>query len=462
MPVLPAENGNVPAEGFFLVIGIGAGYHIKNLLNNLTKYCIVAVEADKESLGYCRNFPIVKEISENKNIILCSKENLPLILLQNYIPSKYGNFYTFSQRAWQNENPAEYNKIETIVKETLKNISNDFSVQAHFGKIWQRNIIINLKDFKKNPSLKLNTKLTAAIIAAGPTLDYSIEKLKQNRTSYYIITTDTAYSTLIKYGIAPDLVVSVDAQQVSVTHFYDCPINNGSNDKTYFIFDICTNPAIPSYVRNKGYPVFFFHSGHPLSQLASEYAALPYVETGAGTVTIACCDTARLAGFKKIELFGADFAYSHGKPYTKGTYLETQFMTSATRIIPQEMKFTALMYRTPLQKKENSSEERAFVSDVLQRYEKTLFYWAEKHGYKKNLNLMECKSQPQTTQLSESRDFNFKSFIEKWINGLSSKKYEETLLPYIAFLQSKKCKNISIFELYNLAYKNAIRYNKWI
>ncbi|MBR1911809.1 MAG: DUF115 domain-containing protein, partial [Treponema sp.] len=322
MPVISCENEETLTEGFFLVMGIGAGYHIKNLLekiqDKLQSYCIVAVEADSESLEYCRQFPIIKELSALKTIAFCTKDNLTSILLQNYIPSKYGNFFLVPQRAWQNENSADCTMIELIVKETLKNISNDYSVQAHFGKLWMSNIMSNLMTFTKNPTLQANIKLTAAVIAAGPSLDSSIEILKQNRQSYCIIATDTTYGTLIQSDISPDFVVSVDAQQVSVTHFLKCPDAHDSLPTT-FIFDICTNPAVPVYVQSKGHSVFFIQSGHPLACLASETAHLPYIETGAGTVTIACCDIARLLRFNRIELFGADFSYSKGKPYTKGT-----------------------------------------------------------------------------------------------------------------------------------------------
>lgn len=458
VPVIPQENGIPVTEGFFLVVGIGGGYHIKNLLQNLTSYRIVAVEADKESLCYCKTFPEVKELSSNKNIIFCSKENLAAVLLQNYIPSRYGNFNIFVQRAWQNENPTEYSKIDAITKETLKNISNDYSVQAHFGKIWMSNIMSNLMTFKGNPIIKVNSELTAAVIAAGPTLDDSIKKLQKNRDSYCIIATDTTYGSLTKSDIQPDFIVSVDAQQVSTAHFLDCPDSLESQNKTTFIFDICTNPSIPAYIRSKGHPVFFIQSGHPLSRLAAEKTKFPYVETGAGTVTIACCDIARLLNFKCIELFGADFAYSKGKPYAKGTYLETLFMSSATRVEPQETKFSALMYRTALQKKESIKSERVFTSEVLHRYEKTLIEWAEIHGYTKKEQLLKCSSNVQTHQITVAESFNFSTFVQEWTIGLKEKKYDETLLPYIAFLQSRKSKNTNISELYEQAYAKAIRY----
>lgn len=445
-------------EGFFLIMGIGAGYHIKNLLQNLSSYFIVAVEPDKESLDYCKNFPVVKELLSNKNIVFCSKDDLSNVLIEHYIPSLYGNLFILPQRAWQNENAEEVNSMQKIIKETLENISNDYSVQAHFGKIWMSNIMANLRTFKKNPVLIADTDLVAAVIAAGPSLDTSIQKLHNNRASYFIISTDTAYGTLLKNEITPNIVVSVDAQQVSTTHFMECPIEKDKATETIFVFDICTNPSVPTAVKKKGYKVFFIQSGHPLSQIASQTANLPHLATGAGTVTIACCDAARYLGFKKIELFGADFAYSKGKPYAKGTYLETQFISNADRLTPQETKFTALMYRTPL--KDKDSNNRIFTSDVLQRYENTLAEWANCHSYKKNNNLLETTTVQPMNSFTNKDEFNFKLFIKDWIKGLNDKTYQNTLLPYIAFLQAHKNKdNISILELYNLAYHNAIRYN---
>ena len=465
--VTAAERG----EGFFLVMGIGAGYHIKNLLEVLTKnsshgngtFCIVCVEADAESLDFCMEFSCVKELADNQNITLCSKDLLSDILTEKYVPSMYGNLFILPQRAWQNENKVSFCQIEDIVRASLKDISDDYSVQAHFGKIWMSNILGNLRTFKSNNSINFDTTLTAAVIAAGPSLDDTIKVLKDKRSSYCIISTDTAYGTLVKTGIIPDITVSVDAQFVSVSHFYGCPSGKGTG--TTFIFDICTNPSAAVYLKGKGHKVFFIQSGHPLSRLASNTADFPFVETGAGTVTIACCDIARLLGFNKIELFGADFAYSRGKPYTRGTYLETQFMSSATRILPQETRFTALMYRTSL--KQISGErlacKKAYSSEVLERYQSALSEWAFKYGYERNGNLLTgTKACSCRLNNVNKKTFNFMTFMEHWSEELKNRSCMETLLPYIAFLQTRKYENIGIFELYNLAYSKVIRYNKWI
>ena len=71
--------------------------------------------------------------------------------------------------------------IKTIVEKAIKTVKADFAVQSHFGKIWNKNIFENLKiaSEQKNTSqtienLKKNNKKTAAIIAAGPTLDTTV------------------------------------------------------------------------------------------------------------------------------------------------------------------------------------------------------------------------------------------------------------------------------------------------
>ena len=105
----------------------------------------------------------------------------------------------------------------------LKAISRDYSVQAHFGKIWMRNILLNLSSFSANPEIHCDTHRTAAVIAAGPSLDQTAGMLAAKRDSYYIISTDTAYGSLLRRGLTPDAVVSVDGQHISTTHFFPCP-----------------------------------------------------------------------------------------------------------------------------------------------------------------------------------------------------------------------------------------------
>ena len=54
------------------------------------------------------------------------------------------------QDSWIQENKEDILQIKTDLSLALKKISADFSVQSHFGKIWQHNIFTNLKLFSQN------------------------------------------------------------------------------------------------------------------------------------------------------------------------------------------------------------------------------------------------------------------------------------------------------------------------
>lgn len=474
-----AETLALPPEctgGFFIIAGIGAGFHIRTLLQKNPGAAVIAFEDDTASLSFCRQFPLVRELeSAGGRVWLCTLQELGRSIISRYAPGIYGDLFFLPQHAWEAENREICAAAKAIVTESLAAVSADYSVQAHFGKIWMRNILLNLSSFSANPEIHCDTRRTAAVIAAGPSLDQTAGMLAAKRDSYYIISTDTAYGSLLRRGLTPDAVVSVDGQHISTTHFFPCPERADDAPGTLFIFDICTNAEAVALVRKRGHQVYFVHSGHPLSCLAAEQAALPYLETGAGTVTIAACDFARRAGFTKLALFGADFAYSSGKPYTRGSYLDDQFFASATRTATAEGAFTALMYRTeltPLHKAGTFSGElsRAFTSPVLSGYEKTLLEWAERHGYALRGGILE-RAQPDKEQLPAigNKAFSYAVFMQQWLSGLQQIPEEQfppqdaaayALLPYIAFLKkSENSGKVPFFTLFKLAYSHASRYN---
>jgi hypothetical protein len=433
-------------EGFFLIGGIGAGYHIENLARQLDNYFILAFEADRESLEFCMGFAKVCDLAKNPRICFCQLSELQDLLAQRYIAALYGDFRCLFQRAWQKENEAVCARVETDLKATLKVISADFSVQSHFGKIWMHNILVNLRDIDGAQETELssrNTEKCAAVIAAGPTLDSSTEILRERRDDFFIIATDTASGSLYRRGVEPDAIVCVDAQSVSVEHFYPLPQVSERTASPLVFLDLCAAPSIVRMLKDRGIRPIFFQSGHPLARLAAEQIPLMQVETGSGTVTIAAADIARQLGFSRIRLFGADFAYSRGKPYAGGTYLDARFNSWSSTLLSAEQQFSALMYRTPLTERKKG----VFTSEVLESYAKSLGDWQEKHGYIKKLDELQNqnadKKRGGRSHVSVP-PFDIKGFMKKClydigqiddIRAFYSSKACYALLPYMAFLR---------------------------
>ena len=134
---------NITEGSFFIVIGIGSGIFIKTLyqklLDNAAPLKIIAVENNESDLDFLSTLETVQELSKKPEIIFCHSANLSETLMQNYLPAKYGNLQIIEQRGWVNENKEAHTCINEILKKSLSIISADYSVQAHFGKIWIQN-----------------------------------------------------------------------------------------------------------------------------------------------------------------------------------------------------------------------------------------------------------------------------------------------------------------------------------
>lgn len=472
------------SKSFFIVFGIGSGLLIKTLLEK-NKFCtVLAIENSDDDINFLLQLEYVKEIKNNIRCTFCTKNQIKEILPLVYVPSFYGDMQIIEQRAWITEIGNDILQLQQEIQQALSLISADYSVQTHFGKIWQTNIKNNLQIIEKanceraqskykaksnsEPDLlNIDTQKIARIIAAGPSLDNKIELLKKERKSSYIIATDTAFSTLLKHNIIPDSVVSIDGQHISQTHF----IHKTDFTKTLFIFELTANSNAIKHVQNHGGTIIFCRNEHPLSTLAAEYSekSIIHLFTGSGTVTIAAADFAIKAGFTQIEVFGADFSYSNGKPYAKGTYLDSIYSKQSSRIQPVEQFYSKLMFRTELQK----LTETSCTTKILESYKFSFEEYLKNHNlkFKKENGIYKIENQniKQMLELKKTtvNTKDFYAYIKKNFNDEQKcfyqlNKTELALLPAAAFYKRKNFyadNDNSIFEFLKLAYNSLVGYN---
>ncbi len=445
------------SEGFIIIGGIGGAYHVKALSEKITENSyILCVEADNESLNFCRQISCAKELEDKPNVSFATIENLQKEIISKYIPALHGNLQFVGQRAWENFNSALLPRIKDQINEAAKKVGSDYSVQSHFGKLWQRNIILNSLHQESVPKIFYDRNLIAAVIAAGPSLDESINELKQDRNSFYIIATDTTLNVLQKKSIQADVVVSIDGQNISSVHF----MNTKCREETIYVFDISGNANCVKSLSEKGNKIFFTHNSHPLSTEFSLTTENPYLETGSGTVTIAACDFARYLGFKRIKLFGADFCYSNGKAYTKGTYLDSLYNSASSKINTSETAFTSLLFRTELEdligeSKFSGKLVNAKTSPVLKNYETSLYEWAKKSGYILDNKILVNNSMKNTYDPEKSGICE--KITAKNLDDLKTESKTFCLLPYIAWLR-KNHKDYQFKDLLKLAYLTITMY----
>ncbi len=453
---------------FFVILGIAGGYHIQSLKEKFPDAKIIAVENSRQDIDFLKKIPAVKKLSDDSRVVFTDFSALKSILISSYIPSLHKNIFIASLRAWADSFPEQHKKAMEIINQSLKEIGADFSVQKHFGKIWQKNIFLNLSMAEKTISFYeaasgINLSKTVAVIAAGPSLNESVKKFEQNRDKYCIIATDTAYSALLERGIESDFCMTVDGQMISHAHYM-----HKITSRTVFVFDLCSSSSSVRKVINNGGKCLFIESGHPLSVFASRYSGTNFFEhmdTGSGTVTIAAANFAVRCGFKRIEFFGADFSYIKGLPYVRGTYLDAIYREKETKLNNAETSFTNLLYRTktiPL-----SSE--SFTTEVLESYKKSFEAFLKSKELKKTEgNLYERKdAEIDFQEKKNALKFNFECFKETYQKEL--KKLFSDGLPSIEKLEDSPvfatllplCASES-YENPFLAYTKTLRYTEKI
>lgn len=464
-------------SAFVVIIGIAGGFHIDAFLKKNPNCKIIAVEKTQADIDFLKeNFPSVKKLCDNQNIIFCaedSKTTLEQALVQNYFPAHHGAISSLSLRSWAQEAAADFDEIMERIKLALKEISADYSVQAHFGRLWSKNIFCNLKLLKKIQESGQNKaslsesdlQKTAAVIAAGPSLDKTARILQADREKYFVIATDTALKILGRWKIKADAAVSIDAQCLSAEHF-----NGAATENTIFVLDLSANPSITKFAQERGAKIVFSDSGHPLVSFASRFCKTKFLQlsSGSGTVAICAADFARRCGFKRIKIFGADFGYSQGKPYAKGSYLDELYMSKQTRIQNAETAFARLMFRTELKK----NDRGFYQSPTLLRYQKSMEDFLQKWEWKDLLYEHENQSP------ALKKDFNPNGFdaplfkkelaaLAKSVEKCAELTPEESVfLPDMAYwrkwMDKKEQNKISTNETKKLALNKILLYNEML
>lgn len=446
-PLKEASRFFTGNENFILFCGLGAGIHIEFFLNNFkSKYCAVT-EASFSNFKSLFKIIDFSHLILNKNLSFLppfESENFEKEFINSYIPAIHGNFEIKILRPWEDFYKEKNPIFEKKIQASLEKIQADVSTQAAFGKIWMRNIMQNLKTAslirpfipKTDPSKK------AHILGAGPSLESALENIKKYRDSIVLFASDTAFPVLISAGIEADFFVTMDPQNISYAHCFKPFTKN-----TVGIFDLCSNPILAREFLKNGNSFFFTKSAHPFAQYASFFSPFPYMETGSGTVALAARSAALSLGFKDLEFFGLDFAYTGGKAYSAGTYLSKQFEKTSSKTSPLETKFCDLMFRTEVKKTQKNG--------------KITYTTALLDGYKAFFKgVISLNSASPVWKKEDFSIFQYEGFIRhlKTPACKDKKMLTTALLPYFAYLNKRLSKNISDFADLELVLSQILEY----
>ena len=211
-----------PAEGFIVALGLGAGYLLRRYLASKGTTGLLVVEYSAPMLRAVLEEIDLSEVFVDGRFSLAldpSPEELRDQLLSLYVPPLAGDIRSLPLRGRVDLDPESFTGAAEVLKAVLESISDDYSVQAFFGKLWFKNAVRNLFAAERF-SAPLPPVRRAAVSAAGPSLEAQMPALREAQAAgAFLIATDTSLPALVGSGLRPDAVVSIDCQHISYYHF---------------------------------------------------------------------------------------------------------------------------------------------------------------------------------------------------------------------------------------------------
>lgn len=332
-----------------IVLGVGLGYHLGELESRLSSNIpVLAVEKSKEIADLA-----LKELKLSSRLLVSpTEEELEQAILK--LPS--ANIKLISYRPSYELFPDYYDSIRTQIQTILSHKNLNIATLVKFEKIWIQNFFNNapeipqslfareiLERFSSCPDIK---KIPAVLVGAGPSLNEILPKLKPLQDTLFLVCVDTALRPLLKYGIRPDMVFTVDGQYVNSLYL------------------LCNQAKVPLMAEPTAHPLslrkwsgikIFFSSPFSYSKWMEHFLGSFGAIQHGGSVSTNAFDFLRKAGFEDIILVGQDLAFSKEMAHTKGTYLDEMLYTKENRLKPRENSLLGqLRALPPIQEKSNS------------------------------------------------------------------------------------------------------------
>ena len=314
-------------DTIILVYGLGDGSYVEKLLKLNDECKIIIYEPCADVFWHVFGRKNIAELLENERVFCAVEgicEGLYDAALETFV--EYANYQLVFNANLPNYPqifPEKYKWALDRQLYEIKRVILNRNTEIYYSKEMIHNIMELSRDIIEQYSVVQLTDIVckkefegmpAILIAAGPSLDKNIEKLKQIKDSVFIMAVDTALNTVLKHDIIPDMTISVDGHKPLVL-FEDERVKN-----IPISLSAISNAKIIE--QNNAMRFYELEQGEYLSaiynKLGKEIKGLP---TG-GSVANNACSLLTLMGFKTIIFMGLDLAYPGGIEHTKEAYHE--------------------------------------------------------------------------------------------------------------------------------------------
>jgi hypothetical protein len=221
--------------------------------------------------------------------------------------------------ALQRDTPAEVTRALPALERVVFSVrANDGARRATAGRYLLHTLAGSARIAREGDAGALTRLLPgvpAIVAAAGPSLDRNVHDVAHVRDRAVIIACDTAARPLITAGLDPDLIVASDSSRANAQHLSALPPTDA-----WLVAEASLHPSAFTHFDSRTF-MFRVADHEPWPWLSSIGLGRARVETW-GSVATSAFTLALTMGCDPIILVGADFAFTDGRPYCRGTSLE--------------------------------------------------------------------------------------------------------------------------------------------
>ena len=378
VPEREAAGMKFASKSLIAVFGLGAGYHVQNLMSANPESCCIVLEPllpiFNRKKEFTANLPSSRVFIFNS----IADENL-FPLMQKIMKHEFLRLETYSNLCYKNLMPQLETEFYQIIRRHIEIIMQNILTESNFLPLWNKNILRNIAKAANIPFMQptktnLSDKNIALICAAGPTLDSLLPQIKQYREKLTILATDTVFIPLTKFGITPDVIISLDGQYFTMGDFmYKITQDN------FCIVDILGYCAVASLFKKAAFTISA--SGYEKETLAyyilQKLNVVPLaVETG-GTVTDYALDLARKLGFKTFFFAGYDLSYPNLTTHCKNAPSEQLRLAASDYFGGIEDLTLKSIYNRRFEETAAANGKKVMTDFVMSNYRNYLEYYLE-------------------------------------------------------------------------------------
>ncbi|MCL1812168.1 MAG: DUF115 domain-containing protein [Treponema sp.] len=329
------KNETSEKDGIIILLGFGLGYTAEALAQDNVIPIIVERHTDLFTLALkTRN--LERLISPGKALFVLGSDsaaiNAALAIAGTQKPLIIKNRALTGVTA---EDESWYTDVERRINTWASKDEINATTLQRFGKRWTRNLAANMEGVLKYPGVKNlenilhNTDIPVFLAAAGPSLNNIEKYLEEIHHRCITVSVDTSLRFLLKNGIEPDFIVSIDPQYWNALHLYRLKAPNTAL--------IAESAVYPSVLRNSAFTrIFFCQSLFPLGRFIEDRTDPKGILGAGGSVATTAWDFARFLGPSNIWIAGLDLAFPDYHTHYKGALFEENSHGVSKRFSPAE------------------------------------------------------------------------------------------------------------------------------